>query len=462
MSLFPLRSGGEGEKAVAAMATDGVRVRFAPSPTGRLHVGNAYLALANWLEARRTGGWFLLRFDDTDRERSTAAFAEGIETDLRWLGLTWDETARQSQRLARYEAAARRLRAEERIYPCYETPEELSLKRKLQLQRGEPPVYDRAALALSEAERARLESEGRRPYWRFRLSGQRSGWRDLVRGPQEIDEASQSDPVLIRADGSFLYTFSSVVDDIDFGITEVIRGADHVTNTGAQIELFRALGAEPPAFGHLPLLSDAAGEGLSKRIGSLSLAELREQGIEPLALASYLASLGAGAPEPRMSLEAIAADFDLGRFHGGSPRFDPAELAHLNARLLHQLPFEAVAARLPAGVDERLWRAVRGNIERLADVEAWREVCEGTIEPVIEDAKLASQAAALLPPEPWDESTWARWTGAVRQATGRGGRALFHPLRLALTGRGDGPELKLLLPLIGRARALARLRGERG
>ncbi len=438
------------------------RVRFAPSPTGRLHIGNAYVALANWLFAHRERGWFLLRFDDTDRERSTAEFARAIETDLRWLGLVWDESANQSARLDRYDGAARRLKSEGRLYPCHETADELSLKRKLQMQRGKPPVYDRAALNLSPAERAALEAAGRRPHWRFRLSGGIASWSDLVRGPQQIDEASQSDPVLIRADGTYLYSMSSVVDDIDFAITHIIRGADHVTNTGAQIELIRALGGDVPAFGHLPLLSDVAGEGLSKRIGSLSLGELREQGIEALALASYLSRLGAGAHEPRTSLDEIAADFDIARFHGGSPRFDPAELLHLNARLLHLLPFAVVAGRLPEGVDERLWLAVRGNIQRLADVEFWQRVCRGAIEPRIEDGELTATAAKLLPGEPWNETTCGSWTAAVKQATGRSGRALFHPLRLALTGRENGPELKLLLPLIGRARASARLEGRTG
>ena len=438
------------------------RVRFAPSPTGRLHVGNAYIALANWLYARRERGWFLLRLDDTDRVRSTAEFAEGIAADLRWLGLAWDEQASQSARFDRYADAAQRLKASGRLYPCYESPEELTLKRKLQLQRGEPPVYDRAALALSDSDRARLEATGQRPHWRFRLSGGISRWTDLVRGPQQIDEASQSDPVLIRADGSYLYTLPSVVDDIDFAISAVIRGADHVTNTGAQIELFRALGASVPNFGHLPLLSDATGEGLSKRIGSLSLGELREQGIEALALASYLARIGAGAHEPRTSLAELAAEFDLAAFHGGSPRFDPAELLHLNARLLRLLPYGAVAGRLPAGADEALWLAVRGNIQRLAEVEEWRQICREAIEPRIEDGDLSATAAKLLPSEPWDETTWGGWTAAVKQAVGKGGRALFHPLRLALTGRENGPELKLLLPLIGRARAAARLQGLKG
>ncbi len=438
------------------------RVRIAPSPTGRLHVGNAYVALANWLYARQKGGWFLLRLDDTDRERSTAAFAAGIEEDLAWLGLAWDEKASQSARMARYDEVAEGLKAAGHLYPCFETPEELAIRRKLQLQRSEPPVYDRAALKLSAADRAALESAGHKPHWRFRLSGETRTWTDLVRGPQHIDEASQSDPVLIRADGSYLYTLTSVVDDVDFAISAVIRGADHVTNTGAQIELIRALGAGVPDFGHLPLLTDASGAGLSKRTGSLSLADLRQQGIEALTLASYLARIGAGAHEPRTSLAQLAAEYDIAAFGGGSPRFDLAELRHLNARLLHLLPYSDVAARLRAGSDEALWLAVRGNIEKLDDVAIWLQVCRGSVEPVIEDAAFGREAAALLPPEPWGETTWANWTGALKTATGKSGRALFRPLRLALTGRENGPELKLLLPLIGRARALSRLEGRKG
>lgn len=438
------------------------RVRIAPSPTGRLHVGNAYIALANWLYARREGGWFLLRLDDTDRERSTAAFAAGIEEDMRWLGLAWDEMASQSARMARYDEAVERLKASGSLYPCYETPEELAIRRKLQLQRGEPPIYDRASLKLTAADRSQLEAGGLRPHWRFKLSGEIRNWVDLVRGPQHIDEASQSDPVLVRADGSYLYTLTSVVDDADFSITAIIRGADHVTNTGAQIELFEALGASVPEFGHLPLLTDASGAGLSKRTGSLSLADLREQGIEALTLASYLARIGAGAHEPRTSLAQLAAEYDIAAFGGGSPRFDPAELWHLNARLLHLLPYEAVAERLPAGGGEALWLAVRGNIRRLAEVGDWLHICREAIDPVIEDRALLAAAAALLPPEPWNETTWSVWTTALKTTIGKGGRALFHPLRLALTGRENGPELRLLLPLIGRTRVQDRLEGRKG
>jgi len=443
-----------------------VRVRFAPSPTGRLHVGNVYIALANWLFARAQGGRFLLRLDDTDAERSTPEFAAAIEADLRWLGLDWDEFARQSERGARYAAAAARLRTGGRLYACYETPDELEAKRKDCLRRGLPPLYDRAGLALTADDRARLEAEGRRPHWRFRLDRETVAWTDLVRGPQKIDAASQSDPVLLRADGSPLYTLPSVIDDIEFAVSHVVRGADHVTNTAAQIQLFVALGAEPPAFAHLPLLSDAAGEGLSKRLGALSVAALRDAGIEPLAIAGYLAGIGTAdaSATPRLRLEELAAGFDIARFGHAAPRFDDAELARFNARLLHRTPFEAVRDRLAAiglgGVDAALWEAARGNIERLADVAEWWQVCRGTVTPMIADSDFAKTAADLLPPEPWDRGVWMAWTGRLRAATGRKGKELFRPLRLALTGREHGPEMQNLLPLIGRSRAAARLGGK--
>jgi glutamyl-tRNA synthetase len=443
-----------------------VRVRFAPSPTGRLHVGNIYIALANWLFARRQGGTFILRLDDTDRERSTAAFAAGIEEDLTWLGLDWQEKVRQSARFPSYEAAVAKLKAAGRLYPCYETPEELELKRKSQLQRHLPPVYDRAALKLADSDRTRLESAGLRPHWRFLLEHKDVRWDDLVRGPQHIDEASQSDPVLVRADGSYLYTLPSVVDDIELTVTHVIRGADHVTNTGTQVQLFQALGAPPPRFGHLPLLADISGEGLSKRTGSLSIAELRVDGIEALAIDSYLAHLGTtDRIEPKLSLDDLASGLALDHYNAATPKFDLAELQHLSARLLHITPFAAIRERLAASnyvIDESLWTVARANIGRLDDLREWIAVCRGAIAPVIDDEPFAATAAALLPPEPWNGGTWSAWTSAVKDATGRKGKELFRPLRLALTGRDHGPEMKDLLPLIGRTKATARLRGEPG
>jgi len=442
-----------------------VRVRFAPSPTGRLHVGNIYIALHNWLYARKAGGEFLLRLDDTDRERSTEDFANGIKADLEWLGLNWNLFDRQSLRLSIYDEAAERLREGRRLYPCYESAEELGLKRKVQLSQGKPPIYDRAALKLTDAERAKLEAEGRRPHWRFKLEPRDVAWNDLVRGPQHIDETSQSDPVLVREDGSYLYTLPSVVDDIELNITHVIRGNDHVTNTATQIQIFEALGAQAPIFAHLPLLVDASGEGLSKRLGSLSIGQMREEGLEPMAINAYLAKIGTGDPAvPARGLDDLLAEHDLAKFGKSSPRFDPAELKHLNARLLHHLPFEAARSHLAAlglgDIDEAVWDVARANVEKVEDVAVWQSVVKGPVTPAIADTAFAAKAAELLPPEPWNTETWSAWTNAVKSATGRKGKELFMPLRQALTASDHGPELKLLLPLIGRERAVKRLRGE--
>ncbi|HRQ80566.1 MAG TPA: glutamate--tRNA ligase [Azospirillaceae bacterium] len=443
-----------------------VAVRFAPSPTGRLHVGNLRLALVNWLFARRHGGDFLLRMDDTDVERSTEEFAKGIEADLSWMGLTWDRFARQSDRVARYEEVADQLRAAGRLYPCYETPEELSLKRASLVSQGRPPIYDRAALRLTDADKARLESQGRKPHWRFKLEHEPVEWTDGVRGAQRFHGRDLTDPVLIREDGYPLYTLSSVVDDADLGITDVIRGEDHVTNTAVQTQIFVAIGAAVPRFAHLPLLTDAAGQGLSKRLNSLSIGSLRDdEGVEALALASLLAKLGTSDPiEARASLEELVAEFDISKVSRATARFDPEDLYRLNAKTLHVLPFDAVRSRLEAlgmtGVEEEtFWLTVRPNLSKLEDAREWWQVTHAPVAPVIEDADMLAAAAGLLPAEPWDETTWGAWTALVKDATGRKGKALFHPLRLALTARDKGPELKNLLPLIGRDRALARLAG---
>ena len=435
-------------------------VRFAPSPTGLLHVGNIRAALFNWLFARRHGGTFILRLDDTDRQRSRPEFEAAIERDLAWLGLDWARKEKQSDRLAHYDAARDRLIASDRLYPCYETPEDLEFRRKRLLAQGRPPIYDRVALRLSDADRTRLEGEGRRPHWRFKLASKEVRWDDLVRGPQHIDEASQSDPVLVRADGTYLYSFTSVVDDIDFGITHVIRGEDHVTYSGAQIQMFGALDAVVPVFGHLPLLVDATGGGLSKRTGALAVADLRERGIEALALCALLARLGTADPvEPVATLEVLVATVDFARVGRAAARFSEEELAQLNARTLHILPYEAVRARLSEGLGEAFWLAVRGNLPTFADTAGWADVVRGPIEPKIEDADFLVLAAAQLPAEPWNEATWKAWTSGLA-TTGRKGRTLFHPLRLALTARETGPEMARLLPLIGRAKAEARLKGQ--
>ena len=449
-----------------------VTVRFAPSPTGRLHVGNVRTAILNWLFARKNGGTFWLRLDDTDLARSTEAFAEGIREDLTWLGLAWAREERQSARLARYEAAASRLREQGRLYACYETEDELDRKRKRQLARGAPPIYDRASLKLDAADRAKLEAEGRKPHWRFRLDNSEDGlkplptivsWNDLIRGDQTVDIGSVSDPVVIRADGTFLYTFTSVVDDSDLKISHVIRGEDHVTNSGVQIALFEALGHEPPAFGHHSLLIGTDGHALSKRLGALSIESLRAQGLEPMAVASYTALIGTSDPiEAHHSLDDLAQLFAFEKISTAPARFDLEELKGLNARHLHKLPYEAVAARLRAlGVEggPEFWRVVHGNLSVLGDAKLWWRIVSGEVSPAIEDRALTEQAAVLLPEEPWDDTTWDTWIAALKAASGRKGRALFHPLRLALTGCEDGPELKALLPLVGRDKAAGRLNG---
>lgn len=442
-----------------------VRVRFAPSPTGLLHVGNARIAVLNYLFARRHGGEFLLRLDDTDIQRSRPEHAEAILRDLAWLGLAWQGPVRQSERLARYEEAAEELKRSGRLYPCYETAAELEAKREMLRRRGRPPIYDRAALRLTPAERARAEASGRRPYWRFRLSERTVSWIDLVLGERRVPLGSVSDPVLVREDGSPLYTFSSIVDDRDFSITHVIRGEDHVTNTAVQIDLWQAChSTPPPAFGHLPLLADQAGGKLSKRLASLSIRRLREDGVEAAALVSYLARLGTSGDIAPAPLEQLAASFDLSRFGHSPARFDMQQLLVINRQVLQHLPFAAVADRLPAGAGEEFWLAVRGNLDLLSEARHWWGVVAGDIAaPPQDEAALDGdegflrQAAALLSPEPWDEGTFARYAKALADATGRRGRALFHPLRLALTGEESGPELARLFPLMGRARVLERL-----
>ncbi|MCC5988383.1 MAG: glutamate--tRNA ligase [Pararhodobacter sp.] len=436
--------------------------RFAPSPTGWLHIGNLRTALFNYLIARKSGGQFILRLDDTDRERSKEEFIDGIKADLEWLGLHWDRVERQSERLERYAEMAAKLRAAGRFYECFETPAELELKRKKQLNMGRPPVYDRAALKLDEAARERLRAEGRQGYWRFQLEHERIEWTDGILGELSIDAASVSDPVLIRADGQVLYTFASSVDDMDMGITDVVRGNDHVTNTATQIQIIRAMGGEPPAFAHHSLLTGAQGEALSKRLGTLSLRDLRAQGVAREALLSLLARLGSSQPVAlRVSLDEIAEGFDLAQFGSAPTKFDAADLWPLTRAHIQSLPYQAAAERLaglgvPADTAPAFWEAVRENIDRLDDLAGWWALCRDGAEPLIapEDEGFVAEALLLLPPPPYGPQSWAEWTAAVKAATGRKGKALFMPLRKALTGRENGPDMAALMPLMQRIRAL--------
>ncbi|MET4101131.1 glutamyl-tRNA synthetase [Roseovarius sp. MBR-78] len=435
--------------------------RFAPSPTGYIHVGNLRTALMNYLIARKAGGTFILRIDDTDPERSKEAYVDAIKQDLDWLGLHWDRVERQSERLDRYAEAADRLRGMGRFYEAFETPTELDLKRKKQLNMGRPPVYDRAALALSEEERARLRAERGAGVWRFKLDQERIVWPDGILGEISIDAASVSDPVLIRADGQVLYTLASVVDDIEMGVTDVVRGSDHVTNTATQIQIIKALGGTPPRFAHHSLLTGPQGEALSKRLGTLSLRDLRARGIEPMALLSLMARLGSADPvELRSDMADLIEGFDIERFGAAPTKFDENDLFPLTAHVLAAKPYEAVADTIAAlGVPDDLarqfWDVTCENITTLGDLDGWWRLFRDGAEPVIdeEDRDFVAQALALLPEGPLDTDSWGKWTAAVKAATGRKGKGLFMPLRKALTGQAHGPDMARVLPLLQVIRA---------
>ncbi|WEF23762.1 glutamate--tRNA ligase [Paracoccus sp. S3-43] len=430
--------------------------RFAPSPTGHIHVGNLRTALFNHLIARKAGGTFILRLDDTDQERSKEEYADGIKRDLDWLGLHWDREERQSLRLDRYAEAADQLRAAGRLYEVFETPVELDLKRKKQLNMGRPPVYDRAGLALSDADRDRLRAEGREGYWRFKLDQERIEWTDGILGDISIDAASVSDPVLIRHDGQVLYTFASSVDDVDMAVTHIVRGADHVTNTATQIQIIRALGGVPPAFAHHSLLTGAQGEELSKRIGALSIRDLREAGVAPEALLSMMARLGSSQPvELKLTLDELAEGFDLSKFGASPTKFDAEDLWPLTRERNQALPFEAVRDRIaalgvPADLAERFWSVASQNITTLDDLGRWWTIFSQGAEPQIdpEDADFIAQAMPLLPPPPYTDATWGDWTARVKEATGRKGKGLFMPLRKAVTGQAHGPDMAQVMPLL--------------
>jgi len=436
--------------------------RFAPSPTGHIHVGNLRTALMNYMIARKSGGEFILRLDDTDRERSKQEYADGIMQDLDWLGLHWDRVEKQSLRMDRYREAADGLRAAGRFYECFESPVELDLKRKKQLNMGRPPVYDRTSLHLTEDQKAASRAEGRAGYWRFLLNQNRIEWPDGIIGSVSIDAASLSDPVLIRGDGQVLYTFASSVDDIDMGVTFIVRGSDHVTNTATQIQIMQAMGGTPPSFAHHSLLTGAKGEELSKRLGVLALRDLREAGVEPMALLSLMARLGSSKPvELAGSMEELIAGFDIGSFGAAPTKFDAEDLWPLTRHHVQGLTFHAVADRIadlgvPADQAEAFWAVAKGNITTRGDLADWWTLFRDGAEPLVddEDREFVAQALTLLPPKPWSHATWGQWTETVKQATGRKGKGLFRPLRRALTGRDAGPEMADVMPLLAVVRGL--------
>lgn len=437
--------------------------RFAPSPTGYIHVGNLRTALFNYLITRKAGGTFILRIDDTDPERSKEEYVDAIKQDLEWLGLEWDKVERQSERLDRYVDAADKLRDMGRFYECFETPTELDLKRKKQLNMHKPPVYDRGMLALSEDEKDKLRQERGNGHWRFKLDHERIEWTDGILGDISIDASSVSDPVLIRGDGQFLYTLASVVDDTDMGVTNVVRGSDHVTNTATQIQMIRALGFEPPAFAHHSLLTGPQGEALSKRLGTLALRDLREGGVQPMALLSHMARLGSSDPfEMRSSMAELIEGFDVGRFGSAPTKFDVDDLYPLTARYLHGLDLAAVESTIadlgvPADLAETFWNVTRENITTLKDLAKWWALYRDGAEPLIdeEDRDFVAQALTMLPDGPYTTETWKAWTSEVKAATGRKGKGLFMPLRKALTGQERGPDMSDVMPLLQTIRAKA-------
>lgn len=445
-----------------------MKLRFAPSPTGYLHVGNARTLLLNWLYAKKHGATFFLRFDDTDLERSRDDYADQIRKDLAWLGLTYDQEIRQSDRLPLYQQAAEKLKSLGRLYPCYETKEELDFKRKRQLAQGRPPLYDRAALRLSPETLEQYQKEGRLPHWRFKLEASTMTWHDLAHGPLSFKGEHLSDPILIRENGAPVFTLSGIVDDLDMGITHIIRGDDHITNTAIQLQIFEALGGKSSdvTLAHVPLLTGMQGEGLSKRLGSLSLKDLKEEGLEPLALLNYLSTLGMSEDiDIGLSLEGLAKTFDLSKLGRSAPKFSREDLDRVNAKVLHKMPFSFIKERLMAlgfkDISEAFWETIKGNLSKLDDIALFGRICFSEITPTIEDADYLKTAKEALPPEPWDHETWVKWTTRLKEETGRKGKALFMPLRQALTGEDHGPEMQSLLPFIGYDKALKRLSGQK-
>ncbi len=436
-----------------------IKVRFAPSPTGFMHIGNTRTALFNWLLAKKLGGKFMLRIDDTDRLRSKKEYEDAMRESLVWLGFKWSEEARQSARFDRYNEVKEKLMAEGRIYACYETPEELEIKRKRAMAKGLAPVYDRQALHYTAEDLAKFKAEGRKPHYRFKLLDGVIEWDDIVRGHCRYEAEKLSDPIIIREDGSYLYHLPSCIDDSDFGITHIVRGEDHTTNTASQIQMFEAIGGKVPTFAHLPLLTGTEGK-LSKRLGSLGVRELKAEGVEAMAICSFLAKLGTSdAIEPYYSLDELAASLDFTKLGRSQPKFDEEELKHFNTKVVRSMPYSLVKDRIDA--DETFWNDVRANLDVVDDVKVWEDICHKEVTPIIEDKALTDLAAELLPAETWTENTFNEWMSILKAQSGKKGRELFHPVRKALTALDNGPELKTLLPLIGYEKAKKRLLGQK-
>ena len=437
------------------------KVRFAPSPTGYLHIGNFRTALINFLFAKNKNGHFMLRIDDTDDERSLKKYEDAIKEDLSWVGINWDSLEKQSSRLSYYDQALQKLLDKKRAYPCFETAEELSLKRKKQLSSGKPPIYDRSALNLSDSDIADFKAKGRSPHYRFLLDHKDVNWNDLVKGASQYNMSNLSDPVIIREDGRVIYTLASVVDDIDFEVTDILRGEDHMTNSAAQIQLFEALESSPPNLGHLSLLTDISGAGLSKRLGSISLRDLKDEGFQPMAISSLLSKVGSSdAIEIFRDINQIISDFDISKFGKSKPKFDKNELRGLNSKFFKMLDFSDISNQLKNfnfKISSDFWELVKGNIENLEELELWWNIIYGNIEPKYNDENFLNTALETLPEGNFDKNTWTNWTSILMEETGRKGKELYNPLRMCLTGQNKGPEMATLVFLMGRGKVLERL-----
>ena len=437
------------------------KVRFAPSPTGYLHIGNFRTALVNFLFSRKQNGHFMLRIDDTDEERSSLEYENGIKEDLKWMGINWDSIEKQSSRLSNYDKALEILLDKKRAYPCFETGDELSLKRKSQLSSGKPPIYDRSALKLSDSDIASLKSEGKRPHYRFLLKHSDVIWHDLIKGESKYNMSNLSDPVIIREDGRVIYTLASVVDDIDFEVTDILRGEDHMTNSAAQIQLFEALGSLAPRLGHLSLLTDISGSGLSKRLGSLSLRDLKKEGFQPLAIASLLSRIGTSdSTEISTELNEIITNFDINKFGKSKPKFDKVELSALNSKFFQLIDFENIfddLKKINIHITKEFWYLIRGNIKTLNDVNFWWNVVYGNIKTIKDSEEFTNLAIKTLPKKDFDKNTWSTWTSLIMKESGRKGKDLFKPLRLCLTGQSNGPEMASLVFIMGRDKVIERL-----
>ena len=437
------------------------KVRFAPSPTGYLHIGNFRTALVNFLFSRKKNGHFMLRIDDTDEERSSLEYENGIKEDLKWMGIDWDSIEKQSSRLSNYDKALEILLDKKRAYPCFETGDELSLKRKSQLSSGKPPIYDRFALKLSDSDIASLKSEGKRPHYRFLLKHSDVIWRDLIKGESKYNMSNLSDPVIIREDGRVIYTLASVVDDIDFEVTDILRGEDHMTNSAAQIQLFEALGSLAPRLGHLSLLTDISGSGLSKRLGSLSLRDLKKEGFQPLAIASLLSRIGTSdSTDISTELNEIIINFDINKFGKSKPKFDKVELSALNSKFFQLIDFENIfddLKKININITKEFWYLIRGNINTLNDVNFWWNIVYGNIKTIKDSEEFTNLAIKTLPKKDFDKNTWSTWTSLIMKESGRKGKDLFKPLRLCLTGQSNGPEMASLVFIMGRDKVIERL-----